>query len=63
MHTIFGDALPVSAEQLKAIMELESKKEGIKIGSLLYELGKKEKTANPEKDVREIREERNEVSG
>ncbi len=55
--------MPVSTSQLKAIIELESKKEGIKIGSALYEMGKKVKGAEPQKDIREMREERNEISG
>ncbi len=52
--------MPVTVEELKALLELEERERGIKLGTYLYNLGKKVENADPTKDIRELREDRHE---
>jgi len=50
--------MPVTAEQIKILFELEERNGRLKLGTYLYNIGRKMKDANPTKDIRELREDR-----
>lgn len=55
--------MPITAEELKELLELEEREEGINLGTYLYDIGKKVKGANPTEDIRKLREDRHALSG
>jgi len=55
--------MPITAEELKELLELEERWEGINLGTYLYEIGKKMKGANPTEDIRRLREDRYALHG
>ncbi|GEM_PF-1959288 len=50
--------MPITLEQLKILFELEERTEDMKLGTYLYDIGKKEKGANPTEDIRDLRGDR-----
>jgi len=55
--------MPITAEELKELLELEERGEGINLGTYLYDIGKKVKGANPTEDIRKLREDRHALPG
>ena len=51
--------MAVTIEEVRMLYELvHRQKKKIKLGTVLYKLGRKEEGANPTRDIRELREER-----
>ena len=51
--------MPVTVEKIKMLFELEERNGKLKLGTYLYNIGKRViKDANPTKDIRELREDR-----
>ena len=47
--------MPVTIEKIKMLFELGERNGKLKLGTYLYNIGRKVKGANPSKDIRELR--------
>ena len=50
--------MPVTVEKIKMLFELEERNGKLKLGTYLYNIGRRVEGANPTNDIRELREDR-----